>query len=50
MLAGLAVIEAVGAGGGGGGGGGAGCTFFLHAPSVNIAHRANTSAIHFSLL
>jgi hypothetical protein len=50
IVAGFAVIEAVGAGGGGGGGGGGGATFFLHALKVSIAANATTSAIHFIFL
>ena len=45
---GLAESEAVGAAGGGGGGGGGGATFFLQAPSVMIAIRANTNIIHLT--
>src|SRR5271166_2387417 len=45
---GLAESEAVGAAGGGGGGGGGGATFFLHAPRVMIAIRANTNIIHLT--
>ena len=47
---GLALSEAVGAAGGGGGGGGGGATFFLQAPNVMMALKANTSMIHFNLL
>ena len=45
---GLAESEAVGAAGGGGGGGGGGATFFLQAPSVMIAIKANTNIIHLT--
>jgi hypothetical protein len=45
---GLAESEAVGAAGGGGGGGGGGATFFLQAPRVMIAMRANTNIIHLT--
>src|SRR5712691_7584384 len=46
---GLALSEAVGAAGGGGGGGGGGATFFLQAPNVMMALKANTSMIQFNL-
>jgi len=50
MVAGLAVMDAVGAaGGGGGGGGGAGGAFFLQAPSVRMLASASASIIHFQL-
>src|SRR5882724_9233850 len=45
---GLAVSEAVGAAGGGGGGGGGGATFFLQAPSIMMAPKANTSIVNLS--
>jgi len=48
IVAGFALIDAVGAGGGGGGGGG-GATFFLQAPSIITAPKANTRVIHFIL-
>ena len=47
---GLAVSDAVGAAGGGGGGGGGGATFFLQAPSVRTAPRANMKTTHFVCL
>src|SRR5436305_12677173 len=46
---GFAVSEAVGAAAGGGGGGGGGATFFLQAPNVMMALKANTSMIQFNL-
>jgi len=46
---GLALSEAVGAAAGGGGGGGGGGTFFLQAPNVMMALKANTSMIQFNL-
>jgi hypothetical protein len=48
-VVGLALMEAVGAAGGGGGGGGGGATFFLQAPNIITAPRANTRNIHFIL-
>src|SRR5207253_396491 len=45
---GLAVSEAVGAAGAGGGGGGGGATFFLQAPSIMMAPKANTSIANLS--
>jgi hypothetical protein len=51
IVAGLALMVAVGAAaGGGGGGGGGGATFFLQAESIITAVRATISAIHFVLL
>jgi hypothetical protein len=47
IVVGLALIDAVGAAGGGGGGGGGGATFFLQAPSIMTAPKANTRVIHF---
>jgi hypothetical protein len=49
IVVGLALIDAVGAAGGGGGGGGGGATFFLQAPSIMTAPKANTRVIHFIL-
>src|SRR5258708_12906265 len=46
---GLALSEAVGVAAGGGGGGGGGATFFLQAPNVMMALKANTSMIQFKL-
>src|SRR5258705_13209461 len=47
---GLALSDAVGFAAGGGGGGGGGATFFLQAPNVMMALKANTSMIHCNLL